>query len=67
MTSQQIRITSAATWMAMAIALGWTADIRSSWGWVMLMVASMGPALTVRHFWRVPAQTMSESIRAAQR
>jgi hypothetical protein len=48
-------------------ALGLLAPVTTPSGWFMLAAVATAPPLVFMHYWKRPAQTMSESIKEAIR
>jgi hypothetical protein len=63
MTTEQMKATGAAVWVLSIAFLGYTAGMTSVINWGALAVLACAPPLVISHFWKVPAQSMSESIR----
>ena len=62
-----MKITLAIAWIVLVVFLGYAAAVTSVTTWAMLAVVACAPPLVVRHFWHVPAESTSESIRDAIR
>ena len=59
--------TIAALSIIVAGAFGLFAPVTTPSGWFMLAAAATAPPLVFMHYWKRPAQTMSESIQEAIR
>lgn len=67
MDNQRLKTLSIAAWVLTILVVGLTTNISSPGGWTMLSVIAILPSFVVMHFWRAPAQTMSEAIHKALR
>jgi hypothetical protein len=54
-------------WILAIGILAYTSDPTSLAGWTMLAVVAVTPPMVMMRLWRVPAQSMSESIREVLR
>jgi hypothetical protein len=54
-------------WVIAVALAGYAIGSRSVPGWVAVACVAVVPPLVVRRFWRVPEQTLSESIDEARR
>jgi hypothetical protein len=66
MKTTYVNVALAAISMITAGAFGLFAPVTTPSGWFMLAVAT-GPPLVFMHYWKRPAQTMSERIHEAIR
>ena len=67
MTAPSIKASVAALWIITAGAFGTLAPLTTSPGWFILAALATAPPLIFMHYWKRPAQTMSESIQKAIR
>lgn len=68
MTTSYVKAVFASVWIITAGALGALAAVTTLSGWFLLVVAlAIAPPLIFMHYWKRPAQTMSESIQKAIR
>jgi hypothetical protein len=67
MLTQNNSKTLAAAWIAAVLIIALAVGIQSAMGWVLIAVIAIGPALSLLHFAKAPAQTTSERIRDATR
>lgn len=51
-----------ALWILFIGVSGYAAGTTSVAGWTILLVLALTPPLVLRHFWRKPSPTLSESI-----
>lgn len=54
-------------WTLTVGALAYASGVTSVGGWAMVLVLACAPPLIMLRLWRVPVQSMSESIRKALR
>ena len=67
MTTTYVNATIAALSVIAAVAFGLLAPVATPSGWFMLAAVATAPPLVFMHYWKRPAQTLSESIQAAVR
>jgi hypothetical protein len=68
MSLQQIKMSAAATWVAIATVIGIALAVDMSWTKGLMLVGfGLVPPLAIPLLWNEPAQTMSESINDARR
>jgi Na+(H+)/acetate symporter ActP len=65
MTTTYVNATIAALSMIAAGAVGLLAPVTTPSGWFVLAAAATAPPLVFMHYWKRPAQTMSERIQEA--
>jgi hypothetical protein len=67
MIAPYVKAVFAAVWIITAGALGALAPVTTLSGWFLLVALATAPPLIFMHYWKRPAQTMSESIQRAIR
>jgi hypothetical protein len=67
MTTSYLKAAVVTLWIISAGALGIFAPVTTPSGWFILAALATTPPLIFMHYWKRPAQTMSESIRRALR
>ena len=67
MRTTYVNATIAALSVITVGALGLLAPVTTPSGWFMLAAVATAPPLVFMHYWKRPAQTMSESIKEAIR
>ena len=65
MTTAYVKAAVAALWIITAGAFGTLAPVTTPSGWFTLVALATTPPLIFMHYWKRPAQTMSESIQEA--
>ena len=59
--------TLAALWIAVVVTIALVVGVASLMGWLLVAVIALGPAFSLLHFAKDPAQTTSERINEARR
>jgi hypothetical protein len=67
MSSENAKMLFFAAWPIAVLLVALAIGVPSLLHWVVVAVVAAVPPLVVRHFWRDPEQTVSESIRDARR
>ena len=67
MQTDHVKVAVITAWVLTVGALGYLSGATSLAGWVVLAAVSVIPAAVMMRLWRVPAQSMSESIREVLR
>jgi hypothetical protein len=67
MYSEQKKMQLFATWVILVCLAGIALGSNSVSNWIVVACMAIVPPLVARSFWRVPEQTISESIRDARR
>jgi hypothetical protein len=67
MYSDQKKMQLFVTWVILVCLAGIALGSHSVSNWIVVACMAIVPPLVARSFWRVPAQTISESIRDARR
>ena len=67
METEHVKIASIAAWIIAVGFLGYISGITSLAGWTVLAAVSVIPPVVMMRLWRLPAQSMSESIREVLR
>jgi hypothetical protein len=67
MSSENAKMLFFAAWPIAVFLVALAIGVPSVLHWLIVAVAAAVPPLVVRHFWRLPEQTVSESIRDARR
>ena len=66
MQLKEMKILFAAIWISTLGAIGFF-TATTTFGWISVVLLALLPPLVVAHRWRVPAQTISQSIQDARR
>ena len=67
MRTDQLKSALMGTWILAVGVLAYISDPRSLAGWTVLAAVAATPPVVMMRLWRVPAQSMSESIREVLR
>jgi hypothetical protein len=67
MTTNNARQVAAAGWILILFAAGLLAQVRTLYGWSVMMLLAGSSLIILRVLWRDPAQTISQSIQEARR
>jgi hypothetical protein len=67
MSSDNAKMMFFAAWVIGVFLVALAIGVPSTLQWIVVAIVAAVPPLVVRHFWRAPEQTVSESIRDARR
>ena len=67
MQSDQVKAALMGAWILAVGVLAYISDPTSPAGWTILAAVAVAPPLVMMRLWRVPPQSMSESIREVLR
>ncbi|MBI4485398.1 MAG: hypothetical protein HY655_05250 [Acidobacteria bacterium] len=67
MQTDSVKRASIVGWLLAVGVLGYISGMTSLAGWIVLAVVAVIPPVVMMRLWRVPSQSMSESIREVLR